>query len=59
MLPFLVDIFIHLQDRTKHIYVEVILRQPPKGTKEGEGRFLEDSRAPHKEVLIENVLKLG
>jgi hypothetical protein len=41
-----------------HVYVEVVLRQPPTGTREGEGDFLDDQSAPHKN-LIRDVSKLG
>lgn len=48
----LVVLSVHLQDSDRHVYVEVVL----KGNEEG--KFLEDPKADHKE-MIENVLKLG
>ena len=51
VLPFLVDVSIHLRARS-HTYVEVILRN------ESEGKFLQDSTA-HAREKIEDVSKFG
>lgn len=52
ILPFPVDILIHLRDSAKHQYVEVVLRG------ETEGRFLEDPEAHHDETMGQ-VSRLG
>ena len=52
ILLFLVGISIHLQGRTKHTYLEVVLRR------QTEGRFLEDPEA-HGDEMMGQVSKLG
>ena len=52
ILLFLVEISIHLQGRTKHGYVEVVLRR------QTEGNFLEDPEA-HGGETMGQVSKLG
>lgn len=59
MLLSLLGIFVHLQDSSTHIYVEVVLHDPPQGTTIGEGDFLEDPNAPHIFNTMEMVSKLG
>ena len=55
---FLVDLSIHPPDSSEYTYVEVVLREPPEGVREGEGDFLEDSNAPH-ENRMRDISKLG
>ena len=45
ILLFLIDIYVHLQDSTRHVYVEVVLHWKT------EGQFLEDTGARHKETM--------
>ena len=52
MLRSFIDIYIHLQDSKRHVYVEVVMRG------ETEGQFLEDPDA-HCEEMMGQVLKLG
>ena len=52
MLPFPVDICIHLQGSARHVYVEVVLHG------ETEGKFLEDPEA-HRDEMVGQVSKLG
>ena len=52
ILLFLVDVFIHIRDRTRHIYVEVVL------PRKIEGNFLEDPEA-HRDEVMGQVSKLG
>ena len=53
ILSFLVDVFIHIQDRrTGQIYVEVVL------SRKKEGKFLEDPKA-HRDETMGQVSKLG
>ena len=52
ILLFLFDMSIHFQGRTKHIYVEAVLRR------QTEGKFLEDPEA-HGDETMGQVSKLG
>ena len=52
ILLFILNISIHFQDSTRHIYVEVVLRRKT------EGNFLEDPEAHHDETMGQ-VSKLG
>ena len=45
ILLFLIDIYVHLQDSARHIYVKVVLYGKT------EGQFLEDTGAHHMETM--------
>ena len=52
MLRSLFEVYIHLQDSKRHVYVEVVMRG------DTEGQFLEDPDA-HYDEMMGQVLKLG
>ena len=52
MLLFSIDIFIHSQGSTSHLYVEVVMHG------ETEGQFLEDPGA-HRDEMMGQVSRLG
>ena len=51
-LLLIVGIFIHLQDSTRHLYVEVVLNG------QTEGKFLDDPHA-HRDEIMGQVSRLG
>ena len=52
ILLFLINIYVHLQDSARHVYIKVVLHGKT------EGQFLEDMGARHMETM-EQVSKLS